>query len=236
MTTGVTRRLIAWVHLFVVCAGTAAAQQSSSVTGPLSPFSRRKAETLLRDHLPCLGCHKLNGDGGTIGPDLGTVRNRRSPAYIAAMITDPQRVVPGSAMPKTRMPDATRDLITRYLAAQPGTAPDAPVPAPPAPAGTSDPAALYAKWCASCHGPSGRGDGPNAPHLPVKPTAHASREVMSARPDDSLYDTIAGGGAIMNRSHRMPAFGATLSSAEIRSLVRHIRALCDCEGPPWSRP
>ena len=99
-----------------------------------------------------------------------------------------------------------------------------------------DGAALYAKWCASCHGATGRGDGVNAPNLPVKPTAHASREVMAARPDDSLFDTIAGGGAIMNRSPRMPAFGATLSPAEIRALVRHIRNLCGCQGPEWSRP
>jgi hypothetical protein len=39
----------------------------------------------------------------------------------------------------------------------------------------------------------------------------------------------------MNRSPRMPAFGATLSAAEIRALVRHIRTLCRCEGPAWSR-
>ena len=58
---------------------------------------------------------------------------------------------------------------------------------------------------------------------------------MSARPDDSLFDTIAAGGAVMNRSPRMPAFGATLSAAEIRALVRHIRTLCRCEGPSWSR-
>jgi mono/diheme cytochrome c family protein len=134
------------------------------------------------------------------------------------------------------MPDATRDLIARYLAAQPGASPDFAVPTPPPAAATAgDAMALYAKWCASCHGTSGRGDGPNAANLPVKPTAHASREAMSARPDDSLYDTIFGGGAIMNRSHRMPAFGATLSPAEIKSLVRHIRTLCRCEGPGWSR-
>jgi mono/diheme cytochrome c family protein len=57
---------------------------------------------------------------------------------------------------------------------------------------------------------------------------------MSARPDDALYDTIAGGGAIMNRSARMPAFGTTLSPAQIRALVRHIRTLCRCTGPAWS--
>jgi mono/diheme cytochrome c family protein len=139
-------------------------------------------------------------------------------------------------MPKTRMPDATRDLITRYLSSLPGSA-AGPVPSPPPVAALPvDGAALYARWCASCHGATGRGDGPNASNLPVKPSAHASRDAMSARPDDSLYDTIAGGGAIMNRSPRMPAFGATLTASEIRSLVRHIRTLCRCEGPAWSRP
>lgn len=58
---------------------------------------------------------------------------------------------------------------------------------------------------------------------------------MELRSDDALYDTIAGGGAIMNRSPRMPAFGATLTYGEIRALVSHIRTLCNCEGPAWSR-
>lgn len=237
MTAGVTRALVALVLVCVVCAGSADAQQPSSSPDALSTFSHRKAEALLRDHLPCLGCHRLGGEGGTIGPDLSTVRERRSPAYIAAMIADPQRVVPGSVMPRTLMPDATRELIARYLAARPGDAADAPAPAPAPPAAAAiDAPALYAKWCAACHGTTGRGDGPNAANLPVKPSAHASRDVMSARPDDSLYDTIAGGGAIMNRSPRMPAFGATLTPSEIRSLVRHIRSLCRCEGPAWSRP
>jgi mono/diheme cytochrome c family protein len=57
---------------------------------------------------------------------------------------------------------------------------------------------------------------------------------MSARPDDALFDTISGGGAIMNRSPRMPAYGTTLTSAQIRALVRHIRSLCQCTGPAWS--
>jgi mono/diheme cytochrome c family protein len=202
----------------------------------LSTFSRQKAERLLRDQLPCLGCHRLNGEGGTIGPDLTTVRQRRSPAYIAAMIADPQRVVPGSAMPRTLMPESVRELATRYLASLAGKAEGSvPAVAPSSPPATIDGAALYTRWCASCHGATGKGDGPNAANLPVKPAAHASKEAMSARPDDSLFDTIAAGGAVMNRSPRMPAFGATLTPAEIRLLVRHIRALCRCEGPAWSR-
>lgn len=238
MPTGVARGLSVWIVLLACCARVTGAQQPAVRLEPLSPFSARKAEALLRNHLPCLGCHRLGRDGGAIGPDLTTVRERRSPAYIAAMIADPQRLVPGSVMPKTRMPDATRDLIARFLASQPGNAPDTPLPAPGPPVvpPETDGAALYARWCVSCHGRTGRGDGPNAANLPVKPAAHASREAMSARPDDSLFDTIAGGGAIMNRSARMPSFGATLTPQEIRALVRHIRSLCRCEGPGWSRP
>lgn len=189
---------------------------------------------LLRDRLPCLGCHALGGDGGRVGPDLSTVRQRRSPEYIAAMVTDPQRVVPGTAMPLVRMPPATRDLVVRYLASLPG---DAAGPAPPlqSPSIPGDGPALYARFCAPCHGARGAGDGPNAKLLPVPPASHASAETMSARSDDALYDTIAGGGAIMNRSPRMPPFGGTLGDAQIRSLVAHIRSLCGCQGPPWSR-
>jgi mono/diheme cytochrome c family protein len=226
----------AWLVLAasVSCAAIGRAQVQS-----ITPFSKQKAEALLREHLPCLGCHKLNGEGGAIGPDLTTVRQRRSAAYVTEMIADPQRVVPGSIMPRTLMPASTRDLITRYLVnqdAQGAKGAEGAVPStPPSTAAPADGAALYAKWCAACHGTTGRGDGPNADNLPVRPAAHASREAMSARPDDSLYDTIAGGGAVMNRSPRMPAFGATLTPGEIRALVRHIRSLCNCEGPAWSR-
>lgn len=229
--------LILIVGLVITLPKLAGGQDRARAADLPSAFARAKAESLLRDHLPCLGCHKLNGDGGTIGPDLTTVRERRSSAYIASIIADPQRVVPGLAMPRTAMPKSTRELITRYLASQPGSADgSAPVSRPvPDVSGTPSGAALYAKWCAACHGETGRGDGPNAANLPVKPAVHSSRDAMTARPDDSLFDTIAAGGAVMNRSPRMPAFGATLSAAEIRALVRHIRTLCRCEGPAWSR-
>ena len=42
--------------------------------------------------------------------------------------------------------------------------------------------------------------------------------------------------AAYGKSARMPAFGTTLSPAEIRLLVARIRALCGCSGPAWSRP
>jgi mono/diheme cytochrome c family protein len=215
----------------------------------LTPFDQAKAATLLRDRLPCLGCHTLDGKGGKLAPELSTVRTRRDPAYIARVVMDPQGTVPGSLMPQTPMPAEWRALVVRYLGgdsnmlaatsgapmtvapASGGSVTLRPVSAPPA---DTSGGALYARFCTGCHGTQGKGDGPNAASLPIPPARHASRDAMSARPDDALFDTIAGGGSIMNRSPRMPAYGTTLTSAQIRALVRHIRSLCQCTGPAWS--
>ncbi len=203
--------------------------------GGLSPFARVKAQRLLRERLPCLGCHRLDGEGGAIGPDLSDVAARRSPAYIADMVRDPQARRPGVAMPRVPMSAETETLIAQYLATR-GAANTAPEPLRgdllPLPA---DGPALYARLCAACHGVAGGGNGANAALLPVRPTAHADSAYMTTRPDDVLYDAIAAGGYVMRRSPRMPPFGATLSALQIRALVRHLRLLCRCEGPAWSR-
>ena len=218
--------------LTLVLAIPLAAQQPA-----LSPFQEQTARTLLHNRLSCLGCHELDGDGGRSAPSLTTVGQRRSAAYIRAIVEDPLRVSPAGAMPRINMTAPVRELVIRFLArnAPPGPS------APPAGRATSvaraaaSAAALYARWCTSCHGLRGAGNGPNARYLPVPPAVHASAGKMRERPDDSLFDTIAGGGGVMRRSVRMPAFGATLSRDEIRSLVAYIRTLCSCTGPRWSR-
>jgi mono/diheme cytochrome c family protein len=219
--------------LWYACVARTALAQAATTTAPnvLTAFARAKAETLIRNQLPCLGCHRLNGDGGTLAPELGTVRERRDAAYVARMVSDPQSTVPATMMPHTPMPDAWRSLVIRYLG---GTTLGTPARPSVAVLADSNGAALYARFCTGCHGVAGKGDGPNAASLPVPPAKHDSRAAMALRPDDSLYDTIAGGGAIMNRSPRMPAYGTTLAPSQIRALVRHIRALCQCSGPSWS--
>lgn len=199
----------------------------------LTPFAERKAVTILRQQSSCLGCHELNGEGGRLAPSLTDVGKRRSAAYIRAMVDDPQRVVPGAAMPRPRLDSATKALLVSYLAREAATAPPPPVQA--APVTGQSPQTLYGKWCSGCHGPQGGGDGPNARYLPAAPAAHRDANAMGKRPDDSLYDAIAGGGAIMGKSPRMPPFAGTLTPAEIRSLVAYIRTLCSCAAPAWSR-
>ena len=193
---------------------------------------------MLRDRLPCLGCHALGAGGGRLAPDLATVRSRRSAAYVAAMLDDPQRTVPGTIMPRVPLPAATRALLVRYLTGSadvpaPSTAATAATAAPPS-AGDTSGARLYARFCAGCHGASGSGDGPNARYLPTRPAVHASAEAMGRRTDDRLYDAIAAGGAALGRSPRMPPFGATLAPAQIQALVRQIRTLCRCAQPAWA--
>ncbi|MBI4420462.1 MAG: c-type cytochrome [Gemmatimonadetes bacterium] len=221
-------------------AATAAAQTRAPFQPrALSAFDRSKAAALVQNRLPCLGCHSLNGTGGRIGPSLSDLAARRSPDYVYAMITDPQGTVPGTIMPRVPMSPGTLDLIAAFLLQ--GNAPPSPpaavrppTPTAPGPVATS-PAALYVRFCGACHGTEGKGDGANAAFLPVKPTAHASAQTMSARPDDALFDTIFAGGYVMSRSNLMPPFGLTLTRDQIWALVRHIRSLCRCEGPAWSR-
>jgi mono/diheme cytochrome c family protein len=210
---------------------------------PLSPFAEAKAGALLRDRLPCLGCHQLNREGGRIGPDLSTLGARRSPAFVLGMIVDPDATLPGTVMPKTPLPRATAELIASFLwweggdRGKAGRDRESPAPRPARGGRTSAPRdaqGLYATYCAACHGARGRGDGYNAKYLPVPPAPHADRSFMSRRTDDRLFDGIYAGGYVLGASARMPGFGETLSRAEIRGLVRYLRELCRCQGPAWS--
>lgn len=208
----------------------------SALGAQQAPHAAVYAREMLKTRLPCLGCHEYQGDGGKIAPSLTDVGRRRSAAYIRSIIEDPQRRLPGVAMPRHPMPAADQERVIALLVAG-ATGPDVPVPPPTATAarGVPNGEQLYGRWCAACHGVLGAGDGNNRKYLPVAPARHADAKVMSARSDDALYDVIAVGGAPYGRSARMPAFGDALSPAEIRALVSRIRQLCNCKGPEWSR-
>jgi len=87
---------------------------------------------------------------------------------------------------------------------------------------------LYGQFCASCHGQSGKGDGPAAAALNPKPRDHTDKEYMSKLSDEDMFKVIKNGGASIGKSPLMPPWGASLKDDQIKDVVAYIRTLC-CE-------
>lgn len=85
---------------------------------------------------------------------------------------------------------------------------------------------LYGQFCVSCHGQSGKGDGPASAALNPKPRDHTDKELMSKLSDDDLLKVIKGGGASVGKSPLMPPWGATLKDDQIKDVIAYVRTLC----------
>ncbi|HZT28477.1 MAG TPA: c-type cytochrome [Bryobacteraceae bacterium] len=70
---------------------------------------------LLETH-GCRGCHKLNGVGGSIGPDLTEEgANRRDPAWLERHFLQPNSVSPNSPMPNFHFTREQAHALTFYM-------------------------------------------------------------------------------------------------------------------------
>ncbi len=69
----------------------------------------------LFEELGCIGCHKLHGVGGIIGPELEGVGARRSPEWLGKHFRNPSEVTPGSAMPPIKVSDDEIEALTMYM-------------------------------------------------------------------------------------------------------------------------
>jgi len=80
---------------------------------------------------------------------------------------------------------------------------------------------LYEQTCAMCHGPSGKGDGPNAQVLQPKPANLAT----ALKGKDAAYLTklLKGGGASVGKSPLMPSYEGILNDEQIRSLIKYVQ-------------
>ena len=93
---------------------------------------------------------------------------------------------------------------------------------PKPPAGADRAERLYLAFCATCHGSDGRGSWRAALFL-VRP-GNLTDPALRRRSDQYLFDLIKHGGAAIGRPG-MPAFGSTLSDADITLLVQYVRRL-----------
>jgi hypothetical protein len=76
---------------------------------------------------------------------------------------------------------------------------------------------LYAERCLNCHGSGGRGDGPLAARLPVRPPDF--RETVERKNNNQIRRIIAEG------KGTMPAFEPALRPAEVTDMLQMVRFL-----------
>jgi cytochrome c oxidase cbb3-type subunit III len=89
---------------------------------------------------------------------------------------------------------------------------------------------LYLTYCSSCHGDNGKGDGPAAQSLPVKPANHTAGAVMNQLTDKFLMEIISKGGSAVGKSPMMPAWGGQFKENQLRDIVAYVRSIAD---PPY---
>lgn len=84
-------------------------------------------------------------------------------------------------------------------------------------------AALYGEHCAGCHGAEGRGDGPDAAKLPLRP-ADLNGPHLWQLSDGVLFGRLADGMAAPDGAPAMPGFAATLGEDDRWYLIDYLRA------------
>jgi ubiquinol-cytochrome c reductase cytochrome b subunit len=68
----------------------------------------------------CVGCHVIDGEGGTDGPELSKIGGKHGLDYLKRLVADPETVDPDAEMPSfdSRLSDAELHAIAAYLASR----------------------------------------------------------------------------------------------------------------------
>ena len=80
---------------------------------------------------------------------------------------------------------------------------------------------LYEQICATCHGASGKGDGPTGQALQPKPADLAT--ALQGKDEAYLAKVIMEGGSGVGKSSMMPAYQGVLSEEQIQSLIQYVK-------------
>ncbi len=99
-------------------------------------------------------------------------------------------------------------------------------PAAPAWAQAVAPQMAYMMFCATCHGKTGAGDGPQAATLSTHPRNFTDCAAMGKVSDDVVFKAIKFGGAAVNLSAEMPAWGSAMPDDEVKALAAYVRSFC----------
>jgi mono/diheme cytochrome c family protein len=87
---------------------------------------------------------------------------------------------------------------------------------------------LNDQYCERCHNPESTVERvSNFDNLEIKPHPFTEGDTLNKLTDADLTAIISHGGPALNKSALMPAWGNTLSKAEILALISYIRAISD---------
>ncbi|QMU56178.1 MAG: c-type cytochrome [Candidatus Mycalebacterium zealandia] len=87
----------------------------------------------------------------------------------------------------------------------------------------------FATICASCHGPTGKGDGVAAAALEPKPRDLSDAKYLSTLTDEYLFKVITEGGTVVGKAPTMPAWGGVLGEDGAWNVIAYIRKeICKC--------
>ena len=228
--------------MFLVAAGLLG---RASVAGAASGGGGKAPDgKLLGDPLyvsQCARCHGVSGRGdgaGAASPTFGarprdlTVGQYRFISTTNGVASDEDLArtirngLPPSGMPGfARLTDAQVaslvGVLDKLWRNRPAAGPSVTVPARPvrSPAVVAAGATLYRTYCATCHGETGRGDGPLAPALPTRPRDLAAGQLKAGAEPEEIFRRVAAGIPPL-----MPTFRLSLRPDSIWAVVGFVEA------------
>ncbi|MCA8925105.1 MAG: c-type cytochrome [Planctomycetes bacterium] len=122
----------------------------------------------LWDSSNCMGCHTILGEGAYYGPELTKVYERRGPAFIAAVIRDPDAMFPGQRRMQSYgfEDEQIQDLVAflewignmdlNGFPRKPNLGPGGAAPGVPTGV-TATPPPVFSQLCLACHQLGGKG-------------------------------------------------------------------------------
>ncbi|MBI3947280.1 MAG: c-type cytochrome [Armatimonadetes bacterium] len=194
----------------------------------------------------CIGCHKLGGRGGSLGPTLDAVGVRHTAEWLIRHFRDPQAMVPGSRMPPLRLSDRDVRVLTVFMLSQvPERIPDdyltvrqatrdatPPAHTRAAPIGAVEAGRrVYQRYgCVVCHGEGGQGGvpNPNSQDGRVPPLIYVADELL----DREIRDRILQGSIPEKKDpggpdplYIMPAWKGILTEQDAYQVVEYLKSL-----------
>ena len=179
----------------------------------------------------CQACHRIGRLGGDTGPDLSFVGVRRTEAWLAAWIANPQSWKHSTLMPDLALRPGDLAALAHFLSERRGQ--DYESGRRPWDGEIDERArgaAIYRKaGCVACHGAGGAGGEPNV-HTPGH-AIPALRELVGTYTSEELFNKIVRG-SIPDKIDpagpdpvAMPAWSTVLSENEIRDVIAYLRTL-----------